>query len=768
LHLCIITMVVLGLDAKVRPWTNPGLEKPTLQGTGRLFISKDSFIALTGGLGDPCHCIIERLDEGEQPLRCEASVSTQPGGGNLSPNIVTMSRAFQEASGFRIGNQVRITLSGQKMPDAGVVAVQEEVGTDPVEPDPAMMYPPVWETPISLALSRAQLIYPGMVLKGVTVGGSLRRTFKVVSVNSKTSSMAVSVLASTKVAILKEGEAPSVDNTTTYDGELKITAPGLSEEVKRMNKFLSAFTRQFHLRNQRRSCCLVIHGGRGTGKTFLLERLAATNWGRPFWIKPSSKQAVSSIREIFKQAATQQPSMILIDGFQDIIHKDQPKRDAIIDCIADELDILSNMAMEGKSLPRVVVVVTCRDYLIDIPERLQSVRNLASKLMLPIPRDTQRLEMLEYLAPPIEDDEDKSCLWEVAQKTHAFSPRDLDQLVANALEFAGDRMYEAGIPPSDTWSLPTKADIFWALENTRPTAMHDVNLKPPRIRWSDIGGQAHLKKALSRMIKLTTDKNPARLRVMPNAPTSLLLYGPPGCSKTLSAQAMATESGFNFFAVKGAELLNMYVGESERAIRTLFERARAAAPSIIFFDEIDSIGGQRGGPGGSSGSRSTGSVHMLTTVLTEMDGFETLKGVLILAATNCPQAIDPALLRPGRFDQIVFVGLPGQTEREAVLNIHLRGLNLAEDVDISKLAVETEGYSGAEIQAICRAAGGFALDRAEDEEAAEPQHDTEPQHAVEPQICYEDISRSIQKAPRNITSFMIKGYEDWAKSFKKD
>lgn len=221
---------------------------------------------------------------------------------------------------------------------------------------------------------------------------------------------------------------------------------------------------------------------------------------------------------------------------------------------------------------------------------------------------------------------------------------------------------------------------------------------------------------------------------------------------------MATESGFNFFAVKGAELLNMYVGESERAVRTLFERARAASPSIIFFDEIDSIGGQRGpGSGSSSGARSTGAVNMLTTLLTEMDGFEALSGVLILAATNRPESMDPALMRPGRFDQVLYVGPPDQTAREAVFNVHLKGLTVADDVNIMEIARLADGYSGAEIMAICIDAGQRVLDRFDDDETG----------TVKLEITMADLTAALEATPRNITSIMIAGYEQWARQFKR-
>lgn len=227
----------------------------------------------------------------------------------------------------------------------------------------------------------------------------------------------------------------------------------------------------------------------------------------------------------------------------------------------------------------------------------------------------------------------------------------------------------------------------------------------------------------------------------------VLLYGPPGCSKTLSAQAMATEVGFNFFAVKGAELLNMYVGESERAVRDIFAKARAASPSIIFFDEIESIGSKRPANGRHAG------VNVLTTLLNEMDGIETLRGVFVLAATNQPQALDAALLRPGRFDTLLYVAPPDLHGRKEILLARKRTMDLAEDVDIDALAALTDGYSGAELVAVCQTACDRVIDKCEDVGA-------------ELQLHMDDFLDAIQLVKRQIGPSMIAAYEDWARGVR--
>jgi AAA family ATPase len=232
-------------------------------------------------------------------------------------------------------------------------------------------------------------------------------------------------------------------------------------------------------------------------------------------------------------------------------------------------------------------------------------------------------------------------------------------------------------------------------------------------------------------------------RVGAKAIKGLLLYGPPGCSKTLSAQALATEAGVNFFAVKGAELLNMYVGESERAVRDIFARARAASPSIIFFDEIESIASKRESPPRNNG------INVLTTLLNEMDGIETLRGVFVLAATNQPQSLDLALVRPGRFDKLVYVGPPDLAGREAILRVIQRTMGLADDVDIPFLAELTDGYSGAELVGICQTACDEVLEKSEET-------------GEELQVHMTDFLNAIKLVQRQITPELIQGYKNWA------
>ncbi|KAF4592539.1 AAA family ATPase [Ophiocordyceps camponoti-floridani] len=749
-----MTMAKKFIEAKVRPLANPSLEKASLLGAARVYISKEALLGLTSALDVGRPCIIETTGGG---LRREAALWLLPDK-NVGPNIVMMTRAFQEAAGFKMGDLVRVSLG-----EAMVVPVAREVVVRDVSDEQQRRDAGVgskqsaaaaWQYCLSLALDRADYIFPGMLFEGVNMA-KFRRSFIVLSVDRRNDNLAKFQPSSTDVSIIQDEEPASPDASSPIRGPLVVTdVPGLASQVEALNRFLRGFCRPFWIKGERQSCGFVIHGGRGTGKTMLLQRVEQTGWGSVFWIRPSDK--LSAVKETFLQARSRQPSVVLIDGLEDLVAKDRANRESVIETLGDELDSLSLEASREDALPRVVVLATCLDYMTDVPEKLQKRCRFRNNVALPIPRAAERLEILRYLDPPLDPDIKETCLAKVASMTHAYNGDDLAELVLNAKVILGDRLDKLPtVEPANL--LLTADDMDRAFRITRPTAMHDINLKPPTIHWKDVGGQGSLKKVLSRMIRSAKDANPASKYVLRNPPKGLLLYGPPGCSKTLSAQAMATESGFNFFAVKGAELLNMYVGESERAVRTLFERARAASPSIIFFDEIDSIGGQRGpGVPGSNAGRSTGSVNMLTTLLTEMDGFEALTGVLVLAATNRPEAIDPALLRPGRFDQVLYVGPPDQAAREDVFSVHLRGLSLASDVDVCDLARRAEGYSGAEIRAVCNEAGVMVLDRLED---------LEDEGGGGPCIGMGDLVAALGRTRRNITGEMIRGYEDWGRQF---
>jgi len=250
--------------------------------------------------------------------------------------------------------------------------------------------------------------------------------------------------------------------------------------------------------------------------------------------------------------------------------------------------------------------------------------------------------------------------------------------------------------------------------------MREVYIEVPKTSWDDIGGQDHIKQKLKEAVEWPLLHPEAFKRMGIRPPRGILLYGPPGCSKTLMAKALAHESSRNFIAIKGPELFSKWVGESEKAIRDVFRRARAASPSIVFFDEIDSIASHRsssssnddgnGGGGGGGGGGDNVSDRVLSQLLVELDGVEELSDVTVIAATNRPDIIDRALMRPGRIDRILYVGPPDRKSAQQIFKIHLKSMSCAEDIDVEKLSSLVDGYTGAEIAAVCREAAVLAME----------------------------------------------------------
>ncbi|OLN88097.1 ATPase family gene 2 protein [Colletotrichum chlorophyti] len=745
------------IDGKVRPLApfDKTLEKSTLKGASRIYINRDSLILLTGSVDNGRRCIITRIpQDGTPPTESREAALWTLSDKNISPNIILMSEAFRDACGFELGDQLTVTMHEKTaVPDAESVNILP-VTTSDREKSEITAWEGAWIGVIRFYLGRAEHVFPGMKFECVAPGA--KQTFKVTSVDGQVDNVARFTATTVPSFTSGEDETP-IQEVRDVTRLVVSDIPGLHSEEKKLAKFFRGFNASFVFKGrQQKSCGIVIHGGRGTGKSYILNRIAATGWGRVFRIEENDKS--STVEEVFKQARTQQPSIVLIDGLQALIGKDRANSTAIIQRLGQQLDQLAEDTVKNGTLPKVVVVATCLDYMTDVPPELQKRTRLERNIPLSIPNADGRLEILKSFDVPIQPEIKDALLAKLSQQTHAFNASDLDRLIENAMQVAAERLDpDEGGYDEETMGAPylSREDLEQALRSTRPTAMHDVNLKPPTIHWQDVGGQEGLKSALRNMITLTTTKDPEVQKLILTPPKGLLLYGPPGCSKTLSAQAMATESGFNFFAVKGAELLNMYVGESERAVRQLFERARAASPSIIFFDEIDSIGGQRTG----SGAKSQGSVNMLTTLLTEMDGFEALSGVLILAATNRPEAMDPALLRPGRFDRIVYVGPPDDAGREAVFKLYLRKLPVAPDVDLAELSRLSQGFSGAEIKQIVNIATEPALNKALTAGADGGEGPA--------QVCMQDIVEAIKSVPKGITQQMLEGYEKWSKQFLK-
>lgn len=460
---------------------------------------------------------------------------------------------------------------------------------------------------------------------------------------------------------------------------------------------------------------VLLHGPPGTGKTMIAKAVA--NETEANFVSISGPEIISKyygesekhLREIFDEAEKTAPTIIFIDEIDSIA----PKREEVTAeverrVVAQLLSLMDGLKTRGKVI---VIAATNRPNAVD--PALRRGGRFDREIEIGIPDRNGRFEVLQIHTrgmPLAEDMSEEKGLREIADMTHGFVGADISSLCKEAAMHAIRLILpkikiEEEIPPEIMEKIAvTREDFHDALRNIEPSALREVFVEVPRVRWSDIGGLESVKQELIEAVEWPLKYPEAFEAINTRPPRGVLLFGPPGTGKTLLAKAIATESEANFISIKGPELLSKYVGESERAIRETFRKARQAAPAIIFFDEIDSIVPVRGVSFDSGVTE-----RVVSQILTELDGLEELKNVVVVAATNRPDMVDPALLRPGRFDRFIFIRPPDLKERAAIFNIHLIGKPLSPDVDIEKLAQMTEGYVGADIEAVCREAAMLAL-----------------------------------------------------------
>ncbi|KAH8667548.1 putative ATPase family gene 2 protein [Tricladium varicosporioides] len=731
------------LEVKIRPYSGSNnQERPDLKGISRVHLSRDALLDLRIESGQAIY--LRKVDQDQDQSREAVAWLTVEK--SLSKKVVQISKSFQEAAGYKLGDDLLVSAAGDLKAAASVVLrdITESENFVSIK-DKDKVH---WEWLLGQSLARAEVLFAGMIFKNISANGP-KRTFVVNFVNDRPTGQGKYDENDTVVTISQQASNGSQPQVNSASPKLEIVnLAGIDQALKKLNRFLSNFDRQFKFTWAQRSCAALLHGGHGTGKTFLIEKIIATGWGRVLRIESDFK--TPAIRSVFKDARMSQPVIIVIDELETLVSKEDSQSQQIARVLGEELDNLSGGKKE--SLPRILVIASTLNAS-SIPMSLKKRGRFRTDISLPIPDAAARKAILRSLSPPLQPENQSEVLEKLGDRTHAYTAEDLVSLLDTACELAEEKAESSERKENrDTEEIKcylSQDDIEQALLLVRPTAMHDITLQPPSVRWDEIGGQDNVKKALRRAVEGPL-LHPDRMNRLGASPKKgLLLYGPPGCSKTLSAQAMATEIGFNFFAVKGAELLNMYVGESERAVRDIFARARAASPSIIFFDEIESIGSKR-----EKGGRNNG-VNVLTTLLNEMDGIETLKGVTVLAATNQPQALDLALLRPGRFDKLLYVAPPDLAGREAILRVRQRKMDMADDVDIPELARLTEGYSGAEMVGVCQTACDEVIEKCEST-------------GVELQVHMEDFLSAIKQVKRQITPELIRGYERWAAGARGD
>ncbi|NXG06067.1 SPAT5 protein, partial [Sakesphorus luctuosus] len=448
---------------------------------------------------------------------------------------------------------------------------------------------------------------------------------------------------------------------------------------------------------------VLLYGPPGTGKTLIAKAIAnevgahVTVINGPEIISKFYGESESRLRQIFAEASLRRPSIIFIDELDALCPKREGAQNEVEKrVVASLLTLMDGIGSEGSEGQLLVLGATNRPHALDAA--LRRPGRFDKEIEIGIPNAQDRLDILQKLLKKVPHSLTEMELAQLADSAHGYVGADLAALCKEAGLYALRRALGKSPNLSDTEVAGSVMiafnDFLQGMNDVRPSAMREVAIDVPKVSWSDIGGLEDVKLKLKQAVEWPLKHPESFIRMGIQPPKGVLLYGPPGCSKTMIAKALAHESGLNFLAVKGPELMNKYVGESERAVREIFRKARAVSPSILFFDEIDALAVERGN---SSGAGNVAD-RVLAQLLTEMDGIEQLKDVTILAATNRPDMIDKALLRPGRIDRIIYVPLPDAATRREIFKLHFQSMPVSDEVCLAELVEHTQKYSGAEVK----------------------------------------------------------------------
>nr|MDO8084240.1 CDC48 family AAA ATPase [Candidatus Sigynarchaeum springense]MDO8119127.1 CDC48 family AAA ATPase [Candidatus Sigynarchaeota archaeon] len=662
----------------------------------------------------------------EVKLRVAPSLTRDAGHG-----LVRIDPFVQRKMGLNTGDVVSISsLSGKKTAakvwpglaeddHQGIIrvdgAIRRNVGVSideyvlikgPIQVKPAQQ---VTLAPVDMRLNNPIKLPPerleGVVLSRNDILGlrmSMGGVLYVAVVNYRPNADAVIVDSSTRIEIIEQ-QASEVKTGPHISYE---DVGGLDNEIQKIREMVELPIRHpeiFSHLGIESPKGVLLYGPPGTGKTLLAKAVASETDAHfisltgPEIMSKFYGQSEERLREIFHEAEEKAPSIIFIDEIDSIA----PKREEVTGeverrVVAQLLSLMDGMQSRGK-----VIVIAATNRPDSIDPALRRPGRFDREIEIGVPDAHGRKDILQIhtrgmpLAPDVDIDY-------LASKTHGFVGADLSALVKEAAIRALRRYLpkieiDKEIPLELLKEMKvTKDDFTNALGEIEPSALREVLITTPKETWDDVGGLETAKQELREVAEWPLKYPELFAHMKANLPKGILLYGPPGTGKTLLAKALAHETETNFIAVKGPEFISKWVGESERAVREVFRKARQAAPAIIFFDEIDAIAPARGGDAGDSHVTE----RMISQLLTEIDGLEELKNVLLIAATNRPDIIDPALLRAGRFGRHVFIPMPDIEARKAILKIHFKDKPLDKDIDINKIAEELEGMTGADIQAL--------------------------------------------------------------------
>ncbi len=517
---------------------------------------------------------------------------------------------------------------------------------------------------------------------------------------------------------------------------------------------------------------VLLYGPPGTGKT-LIAKAVANEAGANFYSIQGPEimskyygQSEERLREKFEEAQKNAPSVLFIDELDSIA----PRREEVTGeverrVVAQLLTLMDGLSGRGQVI---VIGATNREDAID--PALRRPGRFDREIEIGVPDREGRKEILQIhtRGMPFEgSEEDRDALLEgLANITHGFVGADLAALAREAAMKALRRYLpeidlDQPIPAEILEKMRViKEDFREALKEVEPSALREVLVEIPRVGWEDVGGLHDVKNQLVEAVEMPI-KDPDSFRRMGiTPPRGILLYGPPGTGKTLLAKAVATESEANFISIKGPEVMSKWVGESEKAIRQIFKKAKQVAPCVVFLDEIDALTPRRGAVMGDSGV----SERLVNQLLTSLDGLETMEGVVTIGATNRPDMLDPALLRPGRFDRLVMIPVPDEEARLEILGVHTRNMPLDTDVKLEELATELEGYVGADLAALCREAAMHALRENRDAVLVQAKHFSSARGTVFPSVdedtvkLYEQIGEDLQKRAARKPREEVLGY----------
>jgi len=662
-------------------------------GRGVARIDYDAMDALDASTGD----VIEIKGKRRTVAKCLPLYPSDEGRG-----IVRIDGLIRNNAGVAIGDVV--VVKKVKAPPA------EKVVVAPLE-----AVPPIDERYLADALESVP------VTKGDNImipyfGGRL--TFQVVGVSPVAD--AALITQRTVFVISEKGEALRGVPQVTYED-----IGGLKDEIQKVREMIELPLRHpeiFEKLGVEAPKGILLYGPPGTGKTLLAKAVATES--NAHFIPISGPEIMSKfygesearLREIFKEAKEKAPTIIFIDEIDSIA----PKREEVTGeverrVVSQLLSLMDGLEARGKVI---VIAATNRPNAID--PALRRPGRFDREIEIKVPAKPGRLEILQIHTRhmPLAQNDDKHGaadkivdLEKLAGVTHGFVGADLEYLCKEAAmktlrrNLPEIKLEEDRLSPETLDKLVvTMADFEDALRDVMPSAMREVYLETPDVKWSEIGGLEGVKKELQEAVEWPLKYPDLYDKIGYSMPKGIMLYGPSGTGKTLLAKAVATESEANFISVRGPELLSKWVGESERGIREVFRRARQASPCVIFFDEVDALAPTRG-----MGGDSMVTERVVSQLLTELDGVQSLQGVVVLAATNRIDIVDPALLRAGRFDKLIQIPMPDKAARKEILKIHTKGVPITKDVDLDRVVDMTEGFSGADMASLTNTAVSIVL-----------------------------------------------------------